>query len=148
LSVVADEDRCMPPTEAPLFRLISARLGWLGQRQVTLGQNLANADTPDYRPRDLRPADFGRLVRALRDPASGVALVRTERAHLEHAPSARIGLAAGATDSRYETTPDGNAVILEEQMAKATETALDYQLTSNLYRKYVGMMRIALGAQP
>jgi flagellar basal-body rod protein FlgB len=115
---------------------------------VTLGQNLANADTPDYRPRDLRPADFGRLVRALPNPGAGVALVRTERAHLEHAPSARIGLAAGATDSRYETTPDGNAVILEEQMAKATETALDYQLTSNLYRKYVGMMRIALGAQP
>jgi hypothetical protein len=39
-------------------------------------------------------------------------------------------------------------VILEEQMAKATETALDYQLTGNLYRKYVGMMRIALGAEP
>jgi hypothetical protein len=33
-------------------------------------------------------------------------------------------------------------------VAKATETALDYQLTSNLYRKYVGMMRIALGAEP
>ena len=52
---------------------------------------------------------------------------------------------AGTT---YETTPDGNAVILEEQMAKATETALDYQLTSNLYRKYLGMIRIALGTQP
>jgi hypothetical protein len=33
-------------------------------------------------------------------------------------------------------------------MAKATETALDYQLTSNLYRKYLGMIRIALGTQP
>ena len=75
-------------------------------------------------------------------------LVRTDRAHLEHAPSARIGLAAGTTDSRYETTRDGNAVALEEQMAKATETALEYQLTSKLYRKYLGMMRIALGAQP
>ncbi len=33
-------------------------------------------------------------------------------------------------------------------MARRSQTALDYQLTSNLYRKYVGMMRIALGAQP
>ena len=58
------------------------------------------------------------------------------------------GSPAATLPAGYETTPDGNAVILEEQMAKATETALDFQLTSNLYRKYVGMMRIALGTQP
>jgi flagellar basal-body rod protein FlgB len=137
----------MPPTQAPLFQLLSARLGWLGQRQATLGQNLANADTPDYRPRDLRPADFARLIRAAPDPGTAIALVRTDPGHLDDAPSARVGLAGRAADSRYETTPDGNAVILEEQMAKVTETALDYQLTSNLYRKYIGMMRIALGAE-
>ena len=33
-------------------------------------------------------------------------------------------------------------------MAKASQTALDYQLTSNLYRKYLGMLRIALGNEP
>jgi flagellar basal-body rod protein FlgB len=138
----------MPSTHAPLFTLLSARLGWLSQRQATLSQNLANADTPDYRPRDLRPADFARLLRAAPDPAAGVTLARTDPGHLDEARSARIGLAARAADSSYETTPDGNAVILEEQMAKATATALDYQLTSNLYRKYLGMMRIALGTQP
>jgi len=138
----------MPPTQAPLFKLLSARLGWLSQRQVTLGQNLANADTPDYRPRDLRPADFARLLQAFPGPGAQVPLVRTAPGHLDDAPRARLSLAGRAADSRYETTPDGNAVILEEQMAKVTETSLDYQLTSNLYRKYIGMMRIALGAQP
>ena len=43
--------------------------------------------------------------------------------------------------------PDGDAVVLEEQTAKAAQTALDFQLTSNLYRKYLGMVRIALGNQ-
>jgi hypothetical protein len=38
-------------------------------------------------------------------------------------------------------------VVLEEQMAKASQTALDHQLTSNLYRKYLGMVRLALGHQ-
>jgi flagellar basal-body rod protein FlgB len=47
----------------------------------------------------------------------------------------------------YEVAPDGNAVVLEEQSAKAAQTALDFQLTSNLYRKYLGMVRIALGTQ-
>jgi hypothetical protein len=40
----------MPVSPAPLFKLISARLAWLSQREVILGQNLANADTPRYRP--------------------------------------------------------------------------------------------------
>jgi flagellar basal-body rod protein FlgB len=138
----------MSSTQAPLFQLISARLGWLGQREVTLSQNIANADTPDYQPRDLRATDFARLVRTAQDPAQRVALARTDPGHQGGGPQASIGLRARAVASRYETTPDGNAVILEEQMAKATETALDYQLTSNLYRKYLGMIRIALGTQP
>ena len=37
-----------------LFDLISAKTAWLGQRQALLGQNVANADTPGFRPRDLR----------------------------------------------------------------------------------------------
>ncbi len=52
----------MSLTQAPLFKLISARMSWLAQRQVVLGQNLANADTPNYRPKDLREADFARLA--------------------------------------------------------------------------------------
>jgi len=138
----------MSSMQAPLFQLISARLGWLGQRQATLSQNIANADTPDYRPRDLSASDFARLVRTVQNPAALVALARTVAGHQGGGRQASIGLAAHHVATRYETTPDGNAVILEEQMAKATETALDFQLTSNLYRKYLGMIRIALGTQP
>jgi flagellar basal-body rod protein FlgB len=137
----------MSSTQAPLFQLISARLGWLGQRQATLSQNIANADTPDYRPRDLRARDFERLVRITQQPEQRVALAQTDPGHQSGGPQAGIGLAGHDTPTRYETTPDGNAVILEEQMAKATETALDYQLTSNLYSKYLGMIRLALGTQ-
>jgi flagellar basal-body rod protein FlgB len=138
----------MSSLQAPLFQLLSARLGWLGQRQATLSQNIANADTPDYRPRDLRAADFARLVRAFEHPAQHVALAQTAPGHRSGGPQAGIGLSAHHAPTAYETAPDGNAVILEEQMAKATETALDFQLTSNLYRKYLGMIRIALGTQP
>ena len=47
---------------AVLFDLISARAGWLAQRQAVLGQNVANADTPGFRPLDLAPASFERLL--------------------------------------------------------------------------------------
>jgi flagellar basal-body rod protein FlgB len=137
----------MLPTKVALFQLISARLSWLSQRQALLSQNIANADTPDYRPKDLRAADFARLVEGVAGRPGGLAMARTARAHLDGAPVARIGLAAQVQATQFEVAPDGNAVVLEEQSAKAAETALDFQLTSNLYRKYLGMVRIALGHQ-
>ena len=137
----------MVPSTTALFQLISARMSWLSQRQVVLSQNIANADTPDYQPKDLRVADFTRLVEGFADRPGKLTLAQTAPAHLEGAPAARVGLAGHAQRTVYEVAPDGNAVVLEEQSAKAAETALDYQLTSNLYRKYLGMVRIALGHQ-
>ena len=137
----------MLPTQNTLFQLISARMTWLGQRQVVLNQNIANADTPDYRPRDLKEADFARLADGMRGRPGRIAMATTDPSHVEGAAVARLALDGHAVDSAYEVAPAGNAVILEEQMAKATQTALDYQMISNLYRKYLGMVRTALGTQ-
>ena len=144
-----------------LFRLVSARLTWLGQRQGLLAQNIANADTPDYAPRDLKEAAFARLVErhGARPPAGGAGgigdagtldLARTDRAHQTRggAPVARLALAGRARDASYEVSPDGNAVVLEEQMARMARTVLDHQLATGLYGKYVGMFRTALGGPP
>jgi flagellar basal-body rod protein FlgB len=137
----------MLPIKTALFQLISARMSWLSQRQVALSQNIANADTPDYRPKDLRTADFARLVEGIAGRPGGLPMKHTARAHLDGAPLARIGLSGRAQATTYEVAPDGNGVVLEEQSTKAAETALDFQLTSNLYRKYLGMVRVALGHQ-
>lgn len=134
----------MVPTKAALFQLLSARMRWLGQRQAVLGQNIANADTPRYRPQDLREGSFERLARGA--AAEGRLAVRaTHAAHLAARPGARLSLAAEDQRRSYEVTPDGNAVVLEEQMDKMARTALDHQLASNLYRKYVSMLRTAVG---
>ena len=45
----------------------------------------------------------------------------------------------------YEVTPSGNAVVLEEQMIKANENTMDFNLLTNLMRKQSGMIRTALG---
>ncbi|MHA1152522.1 MAG: flagellar basal body protein, partial [Alphaproteobacteria bacterium] len=36
---------------------------WLSQRQKVLADNIANADTPNYQPRDLNPSEFQRILR-------------------------------------------------------------------------------------
>ena len=135
----------MGPTDAPLFKLLSARMGWLSQRQTILAQNIANADTPDYRPRDLNAKDFLRLAQGVAGRTTRIAVSKTDQSHLEGRPSARLGLTGHEQRMPYEASPDGNAVILEEQTAKAGQTALDHQMASNIYRKYVGMIRTALG---
>jgi flagellar basal-body rod protein FlgB len=136
----------MLPTKASLFTLFSARMRWLGQREVVLGQNLANADTPGFRPRDLREGDFARLAAGLQG-GERLSLATTQPLHQSPALRARLDLGGREARQVYEVAPDGNAVVLEEQMAKLAGTALDYQLATNLYRKYVGMVRTALGTQ-
>lgn len=136
----------MNPTNAPLFKLLSARMGWLAQRQAVLAQNIANADTPDYRPRDLREKDFHQLAKGFAGRPSRLSVERTSPSHMGGKGMATIGLAGEKQHNPYETAPDGNAVILEEQTAKAGKTALDHQLASNIYKKYVGMIKIALGS--
>src|SRR5690349_5474471 len=52
----------MDLSRIPLFEALTKRMGWLGERQGVLAQNIANADTPGYVAKDLAPPDFSQLV--------------------------------------------------------------------------------------
>src|SRR5262245_21252580 len=41
-----------------LFQRMSDRMGWLSARQSVLAQNIANADTPEYVPHDMKALTF------------------------------------------------------------------------------------------
>ena len=117
-------------------------MAWLGQRQSVLARNIANADTPEYQPQDLKEGPF---ARALRRTPRTVGPEGTHPMHLRGGP-ARDGAAdAAAQKQTYEVAPSGNSVVLEEQMIKVGQTQMDYQMLSNLYRKHMNMMRTALG---
>lgn len=127
----------MNPMGDNLLALAERRLGWLESRQRVLAQNIANADTPGYQPRDLQ--SFAQLVAGQQ---SGVTLARTNAAHL--GPSA--GEASARRDrSVTERTPDGNAVSLDQQALRIAETDSAHALTLNLYRRYAALYRTALG---
>jgi flagellar basal-body rod protein FlgB len=117
-----------------LFDLMQQRLQWIGARQTVLARNLANADTPSYRPQDLVPfADH------LTSP--GVTLAVTNPNHIGPEP----GSAALTTPGGAEHAPDGNAVSIEDQLMKVADTDNAQQLTSQLYTKYIAMYRVAIG---
>ena len=55
----------MDLSKIPLFAQLKGKMAWLSQRQKVLAENIANADTPGYVPRDLKPVDFSREIAAV-----------------------------------------------------------------------------------
>jgi flagellar basal-body rod protein FlgB len=124
-----------------LFNLLGKRMEWLGQRQKVLAQNIANADTPEYVPHDLKPQEFRRMV----ERRAGASLMPTAT-HAGHIQTSSLKADARSVEQRdrYETAPSGNAVVLEEQLIKVAQTQSDYNAITNLYKKQVAMVKMAL----
>jgi flagellar basal-body rod protein FlgB len=126
--------------DVPLMSLLRERMNWLHQRQDVLSQNVANADTPGYVARDLKAQDFSSI---LSGQTRGSAMRATDPRHIALS-------SAGSTQFAEEATPDqanpnGNAVSLEQEMIKVSETQAQFQAAANLYAKAVTMMRTAIG---
>ena len=125
-----------------IFDLFSQRMGWLKQRHEVLAQNVANADTPDYAPRDLTEDSFAKALQG-RLPVGKT--LRTDAHHIPGTLENGRGPRSYASKTTYESAPSGNAVVLEEQLVKTAETEMNHSTVTNLYGKYMRMFRIALG---
>ena len=124
-----------------IFAVLSKRMDWLGQRQRVLADNIANADTPNFRPSDLNADEFRRV---LQNHSPNVDPRTTHAAHLRGTVASGGPARAVRQDKAWETSPSGNAVVLEEQLIKVSRTQSDYQTMVNLYRKHMDMFRTAL----
>ncbi len=124
-----------------IFAVIGKRMDWLNQRERVLANNIANSDTPGFVPRDLDSSQFSRLLRSQLAP---VAPTTTNAAHMRGTVVSDGPAKSERQRETYETSPTGNAVVLEEQLVKVSETQSAYQLMTNLYRKHMDMFRLAL----
>ena len=113
------------------------------RRMEILSTNIANADTPSYRAKDLEALDFQKVMRAQR--VTKLAMAHTNEGHF--ATVAKTGdyrVTRAHESDVYEVNPSGNAVILEEQMIKLSENNVQYQLAANIYQKNLTMLRLAV----
>ena len=114
----------MTTSTDPIFGPHAAALSLWGRRTQVLAANIANADTPNYKARDV---DF----RAALGNATGRGPVRlhtTHSGHLSHAGGSR---ATGDADLKYriphQPALDGNSVEADVEQAAFAENALHYQ---------------------
>ena len=129
-----------------IFAMAQSKMSWLGQRQTVLAQNIANADTPSYRAKDLKAFDFQKVMQAQRLPKLGMA--QTNEGHFSTPERNGDYRVTRVRESKvYEVNPSGNGVVLEEQMIKLSENNVQYRLAANIYQKNLAMMHLALSGK-
>jgi flagellar basal-body rod protein FlgB len=133
----------MAITDIPIFSMLRTKLQYSQERQRVLSENVANADTPNYRARDLRAPKFPEPTQIAPATVSSVSLARTENGHI-----AQLGGNSSFGTNRqnsYEVRPTGTAVNLEDEMIKVADNQMDYQAASALYTRSLGLLKVALG---
>ncbi|MDA5193231.1 hypothetical protein [Govanella unica] len=124
-----------------LFSALQGKMSWLERRQKMLSENVANANTSDYTPKDLKDLHFSDVL--VRTSTSAAKVARTHPNHQSPPSEVRGGEVYHVKS--LETQRNGNGVGLEEEMTKLADTRMTHELVTNLYRKHAGMLRVALG---
>ena len=131
-------------SDLPIFAALKGKMNWHQARQKLLAENVANAETPGYRGRDLAQFNFEGMV-----AKSSMNSVVTRTTHAGHIAINNTGNSSfGAQDlNNFEVTPDGNGVVLEDEMMKVAANQMDYQAATSLYTRSLQLIKTALGRQ-
>ncbi len=129
----------MPITDIPILSMLRTRMEWHQERQRVLAENVANADTPGYRPLDLAPPNFEQEL-----TAPSVALARTDPEHI--AGDLDGSRFASDAEPHYEVRPGGNAVNHEDEMMKVASNQMDFDAVADLYTRSLALIKLAVGS--
>ena len=93
------------------------------KRIRVVSENVANADTPGYKARDLSP--FSAMMA------------------LKEGPQTAIGRSREMKTA--SVSPNGNSVALDEQMVMASESKMQHETALAIYRKSMDLLKMGLG---
>ncbi|MBB4479079.1 MULTISPECIES: flagellar basal body rod protein FlgB [Rhizobium] len=119
-----------------LFDLASRQAEWLTIRQQVVAGNIANANTPKFRAKDVTPFD------AVLDK-SDIAMARTNPAHFsgnDLSDSGDIDVKDAALDQEIGIQESGNTVGLAEELSKSGDIKRQYDLNTSLVSSFNRMM--------
>ena len=105
------------------------------QRQRVIATNVADADTPGYRARDLPGVED-----SVRPGALDLRTTRTG-----HLAAGLPGTRARAVEVEGEPSPNGNTVSLEDEMVRSADAKREFDLSLSVMQSGMTLMRTALG---
>jgi len=124
--------------DLPILSMLKTRMQWHQQRQRVLAENIANAETPRYRARDLAPPNFSSALQHV-----SLTMARTDPGHLE--PIGGNTQFEDDRSTRYEMRPRGTAVSHEEEMLKLAGNQADYDAVTSIYTHSLTLIKTAVG---
>jgi len=133
----------MSINDFPVLSALRTRMQWHQSRQAVLSENVSNADTPNFKPRDLVEPKFD-ASGAQTGAMGSLAMTRTSASHIASAGGASRSFDVNGKVG-FETKPAGNAVSLEEEMMKVSANQMDYAAVASLYSKSLHLLKTAIG---
>ena len=112
------------------MRFQQTALNLLGARQELLASNIANADTPNYKAKDI---DFASALKnAMAGTSAPMQAVKTSPMHLEGYTGASILGSPVMYRKPVQQSADGNTVDMDVERAQFAVNALRYEVSVNL----------------
>ena len=113
------------------IEMLSVILDFRSERHKVIASNIANIDTPNYRPKDI--IVFKEELKALIDNGTGITMARSREKHLSEWSISR-------DKADFEVVDIGEKVNLDNEMAKLAENNLMHNLALELLaRKFKGL---------
>lgn len=136
----------MAINDLPILSALRTKMQWHQERQRVLAENISNANTPNFKPRDLVEPKFDARGSnaALGGTMGALPMLRTSASHMAMSGSAETFNGDGGK-SGFLTRPAGNAVNLEDQMMKVSANQMDYAAATSLYTRGLGLLKTAIG---
>lgn len=111
------------------------------QRAEILANNLANADTPGFKARDV---DFQAMMQKAQDSMGGISMEKTHAGHMD------TSAGGGDSDVLYrepdQPSVDGNTVDAQAEQTRFMRNAMDYQASFQfLNSKFTGLTKALKG---
>lgn len=124
-----------------VFKTAHAMAVHAGQRQAIVAQNLANADTPGFKARDIAP--FNQMITPDTVGSGSAGMQASRIRHLNGVGGGGFVwetiMPMGAAD------PNGNSVSLEKEILKGVEVKRKHDLALAIYKSSLSVLRTSLG---
>ncbi|TWF53349.1 flagellar basal body rod protein FlgB [Neorhizobium alkalisoli] len=121
-----------------LFSLASRQAEWLSVRQEVVSGNIANANTPHFKSKDVTPFE------AVLDK-SYIPMARTNPAHFAaNELSDQVEVKDAALDNEIGVQESGNTVSLADELSKGGEIKRQYELSTGLVKSFHSMMLLTV----
>jgi flagellar basal-body rod protein FlgB len=121
-----------------IMRVASLMARHATSRQSTISQNIANADTPNYRAKDI--VSFSETIGGS-GFSSAVQTTRPGHMRMEN----RDGIHWRSAEDSSEQKPNRNTVSIEHEILKSIEVEREHSQALSIYQNSIDLLKTSIG---